>query len=263
MVGNAVSVGLRRYHLSMRVSTLEQLLDTLDQLFGGGSDLTHRDNAEHWAGIFRRADHPLNTELPDAGLVAWSGRGLIPDGVGHTALDIGCGLGRNTRWLARQGYRATGIDISEYALQEARRRSAGLNLDFLECDVLREPVPGGPFDLVYDSGCFHHLAPHRRLSYLTALEGCLNPGGHFAICTFAPDEAGADDLTLLRQGRLEGGIGYSTQDLTGIFSELELLDSGPMSGFDPGNGAVFSKDFLNVALFRRPAEPGCSLQLKP
>ncbi len=241
----------------VRIATLEQLLDTLDHLFDDGSDLTRRDSAEHWQKIFSRADHPLNTERPDASLVAWRDRGLIPAGAGRTALDVGCGPGRNTRWLARQGYRVTGIDISAYALEEARRRSSGPDPDFLECDVLRETIPGGPFDFVYDSGCFHHLAPHRRLSYLSALEGCLKPGGQFAVCTFTAGEVGADpdDLTLLRQGRLAGGLGYSVQELRGVFSGLELLDSGPMDGFDPGDAAVFSKDFLSAALFRRPERP--------
>lgn len=238
----------------MRVATTAQLLDTLDRLFDGGSDWTSRDNAGHWAQIFLRPDHPLNSDLPDANLPHWLKRGLLSGGEGRSALDIGCGLGRNTRWLARQGYQATGIDISPYAVGEARRRSPGLPAAYFECDVLREPVPGGPFDLVYDSGCFHHLAPHRRLSYLGALRACLRPGGLFGICTFAPGRMGseADDLALFRQGRLEGGVAYGVDDLREVFSWLEPLDGGPMPSSVPGEEAAFSMDFLNVALFRRP-----------
>jgi hypothetical protein len=35
----------------------------------------------------------------------------------------------------------------------------------------------GPYDLIYDSGCLHHLPPHRRISYLALLERALAPGG--------------------------------------------------------------------------------------
>ncbi|MGI8701307.1 MAG: class I SAM-dependent methyltransferase, partial [Nocardioidaceae bacterium] len=161
----------------MRVATTAQLLDLLDRVFDDGSDWTHRQERDHWEGIFNRADHPLNSDLPDACLVDWHARGLIPAGDDRAALDIGCGLGRNTRWLARQHYRATGIDISPYAVAEARRRSTAAPVTFVDCDVLREEVPGGPFDLVYDSGCFHHLPPHRRLSYLRAIAACLAPQG--------------------------------------------------------------------------------------
>lgn len=250
----ALCRGTGCYPLMMRVATLAQLLDTLDRLFDDGSDWTNRDSRDHWAHVLGRPDHPLNTDLPDASLVDWRQRGLLPAGKSKTALDVGCGLGRNARWLARQGYRTTGVDISPYAVAEARRRSPGLAATYHDRDVLREPIPGGPFDVVYDSGCFHHLTPHRRLSYLEALDVCLKPGGLFAICTFAAGKMGTDaaDVALLRQGRLEGGIAYGTDDLRDIFAALELLDCGPMPAPRPGGEAVFSMDFLNVALFRRP-----------
>ena len=117
--------------------------------------------------------------------------------------------------------------------------------------MLRQDIPGGPFDFIYDSGCFHHLPPHRRLSYLRALDGCLKPGGFFGICTFAAGKMGseADDLTLLRQGKLEGGIAYSADDLQEVFCEFELLSSGPLP--DDETGTVFTQVFLIAALFRR------------
>lgn len=238
----------------MRVANLEQLLDTLDRLFDDGSDWTRREQHDHWAQIFSRPDHPLNSDLPDVNLVDWTRRGLLPEGAGRSALDIGCGLGRNTRWFAEQGYQAVGIDISPYAVTGARERSANSDATYLECDVLREKIPGGPYDVVYDSGCFHHLAPHRRLSYFSSLAACLKPGGMFGICTFAPGKMGSDedDLALLRQGSLEGGIAYGPEDLRVLFSWLELLDSGPLRLPDQATEAVFSMEFLNAALFRRP-----------
>lgn len=238
----------------MRVATLDQLLDTLDRLFDDGSDWTRRGGRDHWAELFSRPDHPLHSELPDATLVDWRGRGLLPGGVGSTALDIGCGLGRNTRWLARQGYHATGIDLSPYVIRTAQERSPESGAVYAECDVLRESVPGGPYDVVYDSGCFHHLAPHRRVSYLAALMACLKPGGLFGICTFAPGEMGteADDLTLFRQGRLEGGMAYSLDELRAVFARLDYLGGGSLNVVEPASEAVFSMDFLHAALFRRP-----------
>ncbi|PNY80224.1 class I SAM-dependent methyltransferase [Deinococcus koreensis] len=258
----------------MRVATLEQLLDTLDRLFDDGSDWTRRNPREpvadhrvdHWAELFSRPDHPLTSDLPDSNLVDWRRRGLLPGGAGRTALGLGCGLGRNTRWLARQGYAATGIDLSPYAVRHARERSPapdstsdaipGPTPDpiYAECDLLREAIPGGLYDLVYDSGCFHHLPPHRRLSYRTALASCLKPGGLFGICTFAPGRMGteADDLTLLRRGRLEGGVAYSPDDLRAVFADLEPLDGGPLPSPEAGTEPVFWMDFLNAALFRRP-----------
>lgn len=237
-----------------RIATVEQLLDVLDSLFEGGSDLTRRQAVDPWEQIFTRPDHPLKSNLPDVNLLDWQAAGLLPGGEGLMALDVGCGLGRNTRWLARQGYRATGVDLSSFALAQARERTTETGARYLENDFLRGAMPGGPFDLVYDSGCFHHLPPHRRLSYLNALMACLKPGGLFGICTFAAGRMGsdADNLTLLRQGKLEGGTGYSADDLEDIFSDLQPLDSRPLRPLQNSSEPAFTMDFLSASLFRRP-----------
>src|SRR6185312_9337999 len=100
---------------------------------------------------------------------------------------------------------------------------------FAECDFLRDQVPGAPFDLVYDSGCFHHVAPHRRISYRTALDRALAPGGLFGICTFTKGEMGSDapDAELLLSGGFGEGIGYTVGELADIFDDLGLLDGAP------------------------------------
>lgn len=239
--------------LVVRIVTVDQLLDALDDLFADGSDWTRREQVDPWIRIFSQEHHPLNTDLPDANLVSWFGQGLLPPGEARTALDLGCGLGRNTRWFARQGYQATGIDLSAYAINQARTRADEGGVTFLEGDVLRERISGGPFDVVYDSGCFHHLPPHRRISYLRTLETVLKPGGLFGICTFAWGQMGSeeDDLTLLRQGHLEGGIAYTMDDLRQVFSALEFIEGGALQVREGQTGEVFQMPFLHAALFRR------------
>lgn len=243
--------------LAVRIATLDQLLDALDGLFDDGSDWTRRAPEDPWKSIFSQEHHPLNSSLPDANLVCWRTQGLLPPGEDRTALDVGCGLGRNTHWLAQQGYQTTGIDLSAYALQQARERFGEANTIFIEGDVLREQIPGGPFDVVYDSGCFHHLPPHRRLSYLRTLGQVVKPGGWFGICTFAWGEMGSeeDDATLLRRGQLEGGIAYSMDDLRQIFSALEFVAGDRLEAGSADPASVFQMPFLHAALFRRPEAP--------
>jgi hypothetical protein len=60
------------------------------------------------------------------------------------------------------------------------------------------------------------------------------------------------DADLLRQGQLRGGIGYTLDELREMFSWLEAVDAGPMPASVPSREPVFTQDFLNVALFRRP-----------
>ena len=88
---------------------------------------------------------------------------------------------------------------------------------------------------------------------MEALESCLTPGGLFGICTFAAGRMGSDaaDRQLLQQGTLEGGVGYTLDELREMFSWLELLDARPMPAQKVCKEPVFTQDFLNVALFRK------------
>ncbi|BBG04480.1 MULTISPECIES: SAM-dependent methyltransferase [Pseudonocardia] len=135
-----------------------------------------------------------------------------------TALDAGCGTGTEALWLAEQGWRVTGADISATALSAAadRAEQAGLagRVDWIEAD-LTGWAPGRTWDLVVtsyahpDSG---QLAFYRRIGSWVA------PGG-----------------TLLVIGHLHGGHGHhhpgeATADRTGIaalFTEPEWrIDAG-------------------------------------
>lgn len=236
----------------MRISTVDELLDLLDTLHGQRADATSRAASEHWNDVLQREGHPLGTDLADSNLIDWHQTGQLPMETLRTALDVGCGLGRNSRWMAQFGASVTAVDIADSVLVAARKRSRDLPVRFLDLDFLREPLPTAPFDLVYDSGCFHHLAPHRRISYLLALRTALAPGGYFGICTFTAGRMGsaAPDDVLMRSGRLGEGVGYTEDELAGIFSWLELVTAGPMPA-EVGEPA-FSQDFLTVALFRRP-----------
>lgn len=68
---------------------------------------------------------------------------------GRRALDVACGEGRNSVYLALNGFQTVGVDNSDVALDQARRlsRSAGLDIDYRLMD-LREQFPDGVFDLV-------------------------------------------------------------------------------------------------------------------
>jgi SAM-dependent methyltransferase len=95
-------------------------------------------------------------------------KGLTP---GRRALDIACGEGRNSVFLARHGFRVTGVDISEVGLAKAARRAgeAGVLVEFVRAD-LDDYQPAGLFDLVVN---FNFL-----LRPLIPLEvGVLRPGG--------------------------------------------------------------------------------------
>jgi 2-polyprenyl-3-methyl-5-hydroxy-6-metoxy-1,4-benzoquinol methylase len=94
----------------------------------------------------RYADHPSPwSDEPNRFLVE------AVDGLSRgTALDLACGEGRNTLWLARQGWDVTGVDFSEVAISRGRRVAAenGLDARFERHDLLTWAPPAAAFDLV-------------------------------------------------------------------------------------------------------------------
>jgi len=67
-----------------------------------------------------------------------------------TALELACGEGRNSLWLAGRGWRVTAVDFSDVAIERARRlaQESGHKVDFEVADVTRyAPAPAG-YDLV-------------------------------------------------------------------------------------------------------------------
>jgi len=73
------------------------------------------------------------------------------------ALDIGCGTGDNSIWLAQKNFQVTGTDISEIAIEKAREKASksGVKCTFLVVDFFRDKIEGAPFDFVFDRGCLH------------------------------------------------------------------------------------------------------------
>ncbi len=74
-------------------------------------------------------------------------------------LEIGCGTGDNAILMAERGHRVTATEIAPGALELARSkaRSRDVHVNFLLLDIMEQDIPGLPFDLVFDRGCFHHF----------------------------------------------------------------------------------------------------------
>lgn len=242
------------------IRSMEDVLTLLDHLFEDRADRwTERGGAAWWDQFYadRGRDVPFFVDAPDESLVAWHDAGLLPlDGV--RVLDLGCGPGRNAIWMARQGAQVDALDLSQAAVDwgRDRAREAGVTVTFVRTDVfawVQERVPEqASYDLVYDSGCFHHLPPHRRLSYRALLEATMRPGGRFGLACFAAGAMGsqAPDEDLYRDGSLAGGLGYSADELRHHLDWLTEVELRRMSSRAVGE-ATFGQDFLWAGLFER------------
>lgn len=121
---------------------------------------------------------------------------LVP---GSDALDIACGEGRNSLFLAQHGFRVTGLDISDVGLTKGRNLAMeqGLEVDFRWVDLDSYTIEGN-YDLILN---FNFL-----LRNLIPLEvACLNPGGVLVFDTIMASEQllqSHDPSYLLHPGEL-------------------------------------------------------------
>ncbi|AEG60316.1 class I SAM-dependent methyltransferase [Desulforamulus ruminis] len=75
------------------------------------------------------------------------------------ALDIGCGTGDNSIWLAQKNFAVIGIDTSDVAIQKAIEEVSKGNVKctFMVFDFLTNKMEEAPFGFAFDRGCFHSL----------------------------------------------------------------------------------------------------------
>jgi SAM-dependent methyltransferase len=110
-------------------------------------------------------------------------------GTDRVALDIGCGIGRIERALAKRLRHIIGIDLSPAMIAEAKRRSAGVaNVDFLLCNGRELPLFPAAFDLILaiDSfPCMVAVAPEIAERYIRDAARLLRPGGSLAIFNYS------------------------------------------------------------------------------
>ena len=140
-----------------------------------------------WDQFYR--DNPLDElgwELgkPRPILVEYLQAGLLPKG---RALDVCCGAGTNTIYLAQNGYEVTGIDISRTAIEIAKKKAAAadVSMNFLNESFIELPFSDGEFDFVWDMGCFHHVEIQDRRKFIAGINRVLKPGGVYMLTCFS------------------------------------------------------------------------------
>lgn len=99
-----------------------------------------------------------------------------------TALDIGCGSGTYSLYMAGRGYAVTALDFMPQAIEMTANRAsdAGHAIETVQESVLTWSTER-QFDLILDVGCLHSLPLAERATYSRQLCRWLAPGGDFVL----------------------------------------------------------------------------------
>jgi 2-polyprenyl-3-methyl-5-hydroxy-6-metoxy-1,4-benzoquinol methylase len=190
--------------------------------FPSWKELYEQDTIEQLPWYWPRLDPDLDAALARHAIT--SGR----------VLDQGTGPGTQAIALAQRGFAVTASDVAPAALAYASRKAeaAGAVVKFVQDDVLASHLEG-PFDVVFDRGCFHVLAPEQRAGYAATMQQLVARSGWLFVKTFSHLQPGE-----------QGPHRFAPDDLRAVFGQrfevVEILDTVYQGQLDPWPKALFA-----------------------
>ncbi|UCM89347.1 class I SAM-dependent methyltransferase [Streptomyces marincola] len=194
-------------------------------------ELAARTPGEFWESRYRAWADSGATWASRVNPVLAEVAGGLPPG---TALDLACGAGGDSLWLAARGWRVTAVDISPTAVDRLAdvARARGLDASVAtECHDLALTFPAGAFDLV-SAQYFHTPYDLPRGAILRTAARALRPGGRLLVVdhgSLAPwSWKPAADARFPTPDEIYAGIGLPASGWTAERAEArDRLATGP------------------------------------
>jgi len=180
----------------------------------------------------RWADRPAPTEVieaVDSGWLPKTGR----------MLELGCGTAEIAAWFAERGYKATGVDIAQAAVDRAAARHDHLStpIEFFAVDLCTQTLPDRTFDILIDRGCLHQIPQNLVADYVRNISAVAAPGAKMLLF-----------MKAFREGRSLGDVeevklrtDWTRRTFAGHFDLERALPTylNPDNPKDPLPGMVF------------------------
>ena len=225
------------------INSVEDLYNMLDK-YTEGVD---------WNTFYTKRDKPAPfleyNKLPDKCVVDFIKKHDI-----RSACEFGCGEGRNSIYLAKNNVDTEAYDLSEIAIENAKRNAKESNAKkviFKAENIFALDLMNKKFDLVIDSGIFHHLSPHRRLHYRDIVSSILEENGYFILLCFASGGDGADEIDDYEFYRSkQTGVAFTEERLKMFWGEkFDILEL--RRGEDIVESRMWESSYLYICVLKR------------
>jgi SAM-dependent methyltransferase len=194
-------------------------------------------NAQPWDEIFRRDGRVFDSPAPVVLHVA----DVLQEHGCRRVVDLGCGSGRHTVFLAQRGFDVIGIDNSPTALSLTREwlMHKGLHARLARADMRRPlPLPNGICDGVISTQVIHHALLATVCGTAREISRILQPGGVLLVSvpsgtdpeeTFMEIEPGTFVPTSGKEAGLPHHI-FSAEELGSLFPGYNVLELDEIGG---------------------------------
>ncbi|MGB7923476.1 MAG: class I SAM-dependent methyltransferase [Pyrinomonadaceae bacterium] len=198
-----------------------------------------------WDAEYSRRGIPSSFRDDPSGVLTWALDNwpyLTDNTAPKTAVDIGCGTGRNAIYMASSGIEVLAFDSSEAAVKSAQVRLADNSLTKLPTFLKHDLTDGIPakdrqIDFAVDIFVYkHQLLPSVRKAYRQELHRILQPDGRLLISLAGHDDGYYDacpDLEVAESGNprtimdpvaVVGSVLFSLEELIAEMADLFFLE---------------------------------------
>lgn len=190
---------------------------------------------ELWSKTLREQADKVAQRPPNPHLVA--GAATLAPG---RALDIGCGHGVETLWLAARGWRVTAVDFSAAALAHGRSMAAAAGgdiagrIDWIEGDLASRTVAPGRYDLVL---CLYVHVPGAVEGLVGRLASAVAPGGSLFLVGHRPIDP-ATGAPTAAAGQVQVSVEGAVAALDPSGWEMLVAEERPRAAAGTGVDAV-------------------------
>ena len=131
-------------------------------------------------------------------------------------LELGCGTAENSIYLNKEGFEVVGIDLSQCAIEIARKKAKkkNANIELICGDLFKHDFGVEGFDTILDSGVFHGFGDNARDNYLHVLQNLIKPGGLLHLIAWSELEPGQEGPRRLTRGEIQRFFKSEWADIT-------------------------------------------------